>query len=307
MRGSVVVITNDFPLRWCSVNLSTHNTSTLVDVGFSDTGHRLLGNLKHLQNILFQCKILGAEGLQGAHIGGTNINAVRCDLEKLMNSEEYHSSWLRTTTKATTVPTTITPMASTVLLAKKKSVPDLYPYPSILLRRHPLLWAKHSFELRFLCVIKTVMFGEYKVIWERAPIVYIRSIWMKSKSKRPDRLNAFYTLTLLLQVCANITFKYKNRRPRPSIEILLQSPHSYHLWHHLPTSPCLTSSHRLPRFYWPLTPLFLTAYPSFLHRHYPALAFAPFTEFQTLRWTKWFPSRLFQWQREGVLRRFTIE
>ena len=118
---------------------------------------QIIGEPEAFTEYSFSMQIFGIEALQGAHIGGTNINAVRCDLEKLMTSEEYHSSWLRTTTKAATIPTTITPTAS--LLAKKKYVPDLYPYPSILLWRHPLLWAKHSSEFRFPYVIKTVVFG----------------------------------------------------------------------------------------------------------------------------------------------------
>ena len=133
-----------------------------------------------------------------------------------------------------------------------------------------------------------------------------KSVWMKRASRRLDRLDAFYSLTHLLQVCANMALKYSNKKPRPSVEILLQSSHSYHLWHHLLTSPYPASSHRLPRFYWPLTPLFLTAYPSFLDRYYPALAFALFTGFQTHRWKLRFPSSLFLWLREGELRRFTI-
>ena len=73
---------------------------------------------------------------------------------------------------------------------------------------------------------------KFEVIWERAPIVYMRSVQIKRESKRPDRLDALYSLTHLLQVRANMTLKYRNKKPRLSIEILLlllQSPHSYHL------------------------------------------------------------------------------
>ena len=44
--------------------------------------------------------------------------------------------------------------------------------------------------------------------------------------KRLDILDVHYSLTCLLQVCANKTLKYRNQKTMLSIEILLQSPHS---------------------------------------------------------------------------------